>query len=150
MEWNTRQDWWFLYISEGHLWFGVSASWPIKGIQDSPWILDSRYWIPVILSVWILIVSGIPDFSELYSRFQSTGFRISQTKIFQFPESGLDSGFQLFVGFRISWAVFRISKPRIPNSTAKISQIPRCGFPYMGSRSAWSRKLTLSNVTQTA
>ena len=31
----------------------------------------------------------------------------------------LDSGFQLLVGFRIPWAVFRIPKPRIPDSTSK-------------------------------
>ena len=30
----------------------------------------------------------------------------------------LESGFQLFVGFRIHWAVFRIPKPRIADSQA--------------------------------
>ena len=36
----------------------------------------------------------------------------------------LDSGFQSLVGFPILKAVFRIPKPRTPDSTGKISRIP--------------------------
>ena len=105
----------------GALWFGIRASFPIKGIQDSPWIPDpgAGFQSSSHQSVWILIVSRIPDslscipdsksqdskfhkqkfprfrnpawiqdsncywdsgFLELYSGFQSPGFRIPQQK----------------------------------------------------------------------
>ena len=41
------------------------------------------------LGFQILNISGIPDFFELNSRFQSPGFRIPQAKIYQIPEFGL-------------------------------------------------------------
>ena len=47
------------------------------------------------------------------------GFRIPAT------------GFQSLVGFRIFLAVFWIPKPRIPDSTAKISRLPESGFLFM-------------------
>ena len=89
MERNTRQDWWFLYVYEGHLWFGVSASWPIKGIQDSPWILDSRCWISVILSVWILIVGWIPDSLSCIPDFKAQDSKFHKHKLprFRNPDS---------------------------------------------------------------
>ena len=62
-----------------------------KGIQlRHSWILDSTPWIPNSI-YWI------PD-------------------LFQW---NLDSGFELLVGFRIPTPVFRIPKPRIPDSTSK-------------------------------
>ena len=62
------------------------------------------------------------------------GFRIPGTGTWN-----LDSGFSSIVGWRISWAVFRIPKPRIPQANfprfwitqAKISWIPESKFPYM-------------------
>ena len=62
-------------------------------IMDSiPWIPDFSYWIPdplpVDLGVRIAIVSGIPGFLELYSRFQSPWFLIPQEKISRGPECG--------------------------------------------------------------
>ena len=54
------------------------------------WILDSTPWIPDSI-YWI------PD-------------------LFQW---NLDSGFELLVGFRIPTPVFRIPRPRIPDSTSK-------------------------------
>ena len=59
------------------------------------WILDSRYWNPVSLSVElgfrILIVIGIPDSlsSQVCSGFQSLGFRNPQEKLpgFQFAQT---------------------------------------------------------------
>jgi len=42
----------------------------------------------------------------------------------------LVSIFQLLVGFRIPWSVFRIPKPRMSDSTSKISRNP--DFPFMG------------------
>ena len=49
----------------------------------------------------------------------------------------LDSGFELLVGFRIPTPVFRIPRPRSPDSTSKISKIPdsKCkNFPDSGIR----------------
>ena len=49
----------------------------------------------------------------------------------------LDSGFESLVGFWIPYAVFRIPKPRIPDSTIKISPIPDStskNFPDSGIR----------------
>ena len=71
-----------------------------------------------------------------------SGFQVLDSS---FCHWNLDSGFQFLVGFRIPWPVFRIPKPRIPDSTnkflsdygfripqAKVSQIRESGFPYMG------------------
>ena len=44
----------------------------------------------------------------------------------------LDSGFQSLVWFPIPYGVFQIPKPRIPDSTRKISWTLESGFPYMG------------------
>ena len=49
----------------------------------------------------------------------------------------LDSRFQLLVGFRIPWDVFRILKARIPDSTSKMLNIrinfldSKSGLPYV-------------------
>ena len=53
---------------------------PCKGIQDSLWILDSRYWILAFVSgtgFQSLVGSG---FLKLCSRFQSPGFQIPREK----------------------------------------------------------------------
>ena len=71
---------------------------PCKGIQAQSRMLDSTPWIPDS-RYWI------PD-------------------LFQW---NLDSGFQLLVGFRIPWAVLRILRPRIPDSTRK--NFPDAGIP---------------------
>ena len=68
------------------------------------------------------------------------GFRISRTG-FRMPcHWNLDSGFQSLVRLRILWAVFRIPKLRIPDSTrqAKIFRIPKSGFLYMGRTKTWA------------
>ena len=52
------------------------------------------------------------------------GFRILGTGIRILCQWNLDSGFQSLVGFQIPWAVFRIPKPRTPDSTANFSKIP--------------------------
>ena len=47
----------------------------------------------------------------------------------------LDSEFQSLMGFRTPWAIFRIPKPRIPDSTRNI--FPECRFKkqrFLGSR----------------
>ena len=44
-----------------------------------------------------------------------SGFQVLDSSLCQW---NLDSGFQLFTGFQIHWAVFRIPKPRIPDSQA--------------------------------
>ena len=70
----------------------------------------------------------------------NSGFRVLDSGLVQW---NLDSEFHSLVGFSIPWAVFRIPKPRILDSTSKIfpdfgfymskfSQIPESGFPYMG------------------
>ena len=71
---------------------------PCKGIQAiQSWILNST--------------SRIPD----------SGFPVLDSCLSQW---NLDSGFQSLVAFWISWAVFRIPKPRTPDSTANFSKIP--------------------------
>ena len=78
---------------------------PCKGIQDSPefWIPHREFPIP---SNWF------PFFSV------ELGFWT--------PE------FQSLVEFWIPWAIFRIPKLRIPDSTSKIFRNPESGFPHMG------------------
>ena len=66
------------------------------------WILDSTPWIP--------------------------DSRYKITDLFQW---NLDSRYQLSVGLRIPTAVLWIPRPRIPDSTCKISRIPESGFSYM-------------------
>jgi len=62
---------------------------PYKGIQDSLvfWISGTGFqFLSVGLGFWIPIVSGIPDFLELYSGFQSPRFDgISQILESRFP-----------------------------------------------------------------
>ena len=97
------------------------------GSFDLPWSEWSRItdpdpdqpkgphpWIPKTV-----LYSG---FHAVYSEFQvlDSGFFVS----------GVDSGVQSLGGFRIPWSVFRIPKPRIPDSTRTIS--PEFGFPYKG------------------
>ena len=53
------------------------------------------------------------------------GFQVLYSSICQ---QNLDSGFKWLVGFQIALAVFRIPKPRIPDSTSKISPIAKSGF----------------------
>ena len=50
-------------------------------------------------------------FHAMYSGFQVLDFSLSQWN--------LDSRLQSLVGFRITWVVFRIPKPRIPDSRSK-------------------------------
>ena len=45
-----------------------------------------------------------------------SGFQLLDPSLSQW---NLESGFQSLVGFRIPWAVFRIPKPRIPDSTSR-------------------------------
>ena len=59
--------------------------------DSTPWIPDSRHLIPFFFSgTWILDSNPFYDsrFLELYSRFQNSGFQISQAKLSQIPESG--------------------------------------------------------------
>ena len=79
---------------------------PSRGIQS--WILDSA-------TPWI------PDYTYriLDSLSMELGFRI-----------------QSLEGFRIPGAVFRILKPEISDSTAKISRIPESGYPLRGAISS--------------
>ena len=84
-----------------------------KGVEDS-----HGFWIP-----------------RRGFRIPSTGFRI-------FCQCSVDSRFQSLMGFRIPWSVFRIQKPRIPDSTSKISRILESTFPYMGELSMLSSERT--------
>ena len=63
-----------------------------------------------------------------------SGFRVLDTSLCQY---NLDSGLQSLVGFRISWAVFRIPQAKFPHSVSRIpegiiSLIPVSGVRYMG------------------
>ena len=57
---------------------------PLCGFQITGTGLDS---FSVELGFRIPIASGIPDFTELYSRFQIPGFRIPWAKISRTPDS---------------------------------------------------------------
>ena len=72
--------------------FSVSLTSDSRHVRESKTVLD-------------------PGFHAVDSRFQVLDFTLFQWN--------LDSGFQSFVGFRIPWAVFRIPKFRIPDSTSK-------------------------------
>ena len=130
-----------------------------KGIQDS-----HGFWIPrrgfrILVAGFQIFSSGtrIPDsncqwdsrFLQLYSGFQTPGFRIPLAKISWISESGfpymykgiqdrlgfwiprhgfriadlfqwnLDSGFQMSVGFQIPKAVYGIPSYRSPDSKSK-------------------------------
>ena len=126
----------------------------IKGIQDSHgfWIPRRGFRIPV--TGFQIFSSGtrFPDsncqwdsrFLQLYSGFQTQGFRIPLAKIpgFRNPDSltcikgcktvwdsgfripdlfqwNLDSGLQMSVGFQIPTAVFRFPRDRSPDSNSK-------------------------------
>ena len=59
-------------------------------LDSSSWIPDSRHWIPVFVSgTWILDSNRNWDsgFLELYSGFQSQGFRIPWGKISRIPDT---------------------------------------------------------------
>ena len=81
---------------------------------------------------WTLnATSRIPD-SRNYCRFQPF-------------QRNLDSGFQSLVGFRILWNVFRIPKPKIPDSTSKNFPDSGIRFPLHGAISSmtsfrWQRE----------
>ena len=108
--------------------FGIA---PCKGIQA-----NLGFWIPgtgfqiFVSGTWIQDSNRQWDSRslELYSGFH-------KPKISRVPESGLDSGFQLLVGFRIPRALFRI-----PNSKAQDCRLHKqkffgfrnSGFPYKG------------------
>ena len=95
----------YLHIFLVFLWMSIVIR-PMKGNPGQSWILDStwwiadtRYWIPVFVSeTWILgfIRCWDSGFFELYSRFQSPGFQISQAKFSRIP----DSKKQKFLAFR--------------------------------------------------
>ena len=59
----------------------------------------------------------------------NSGFQVLDSSLCQW---NLNSVFQSLLGFRTPWAVFRIPKPRIPDSTDKNSRILKSWFPYMG------------------
>ena len=73
-------------------------------------LLTEKFCSRLLLKKW-----GIQD--SLVFWIPHRGFRI-------LCQWNLDSGLQLLVGFRIPWAVFRVPKPRIPDSTRQISRIP--------------------------
>ena len=72
---------------------------------------------------------GNPTQLVLYSGFHAmdSGFHVLDSGSFVTGTWIPDSGFQSLVRLRIPWAVFRIPKPRIPDSTSK-------NFPDSGTR----------------
>lgn len=54
---------------------------------------------------------------------KDSGFQVLDSSLYQ---RNLDSGFQSLVRFRILSAVFRIPKPRIPDSAS--NNFPDCGI----------------------
>ena len=84
-----------------------------------------------LLDTWLkTLYTGSPHVTEsktvLDSGFHTVefGFQVLDSSLCKWS---LDSGFQSLVGFRTPCTVFRILKPRIPNSTCTI-------FPDFGSR----------------
>ena len=96
------------------------------------WILPSKlflksrlhYEIDLLVNVrsckgWNILfcsIKGLPHVRESKTVLDS-GFHTVNSSLCQW---NLDSGFHLFVGFQIPWAVFWIPKSRIPHSTSKI------------------------------
>ena len=97
-----------------------------------------------LLDTWLkTLYTGSPHVTEsktvLDSGFRTVefGFQVLDSSLCQW---NLDSGFQSLVGFRTPCTVFRILKPRIPNSTCTIfpdfgsrkKKFPESGIPYTG------------------
>ena len=122
---------------------GIQPLYPGFKVMDSTFQSIVRFRIP-----WF--VFRIPDsriHKQTFPRFRnfpwgiapckrirdSLGFWIPR-RIFPIPDTGFyilcqgnwDSGLQSLVGFCIPWAVFRVPKPRIPDSTNQIFLIPDC------------------------
>ena len=113
--------------------------------MESPHVKGTR---PILDSGFQIFVSGtwIEDsnrqwdsrFLELYSGFQKPRIPNSiSKKISRVPESGLDSGFQSSVGFRIPRALFRIpyselQSPGLQVPQAKISRVPEFRISLQG------------------
>ena len=72
-----------------------------------------------------------------------TGFTVVDSSL---CEWNFNSGFQSFVGFRIPWAVFRIPKPRIPDSTSKIFLDSGIRIPLHGVIYPLTRLLPLDTL----
>ena len=70
-----------------------------------------------------------PPLSESKTVLES-GFQDMDSSLCQW---NLDSGFQSLVGFRTPWAVFRIPKPRISDSTNKNLLDSRIRIPLHGA-----------------
>ena len=75
------------------------------------------YWRFTVVSVVYVTCKGIQDSLE---------FRIPGTGLQFLSDPGFWTPIVYLVGFRIPWAVFRIPKPRIPDSISKI--FPDFGF----------------------
>ena len=103
---------------------------------------------------------GLPiDWSPYVREYKTvldSGFQILDSSLCQW---NLDSGFQSLVGFQIPWAVFRIPKSRIPDSTrknfpgfrisqAKLSRIPESGIRYRGRDLPISSQADQTHVTR--
>ena len=73
-----------------------------------------------------------------------SGFQVPDSSLCQW---NLDSGFQLPVGFRTHWAVFRIPKPRISDTQAWFCRIPESQFPYIGRQLAYWRQSSQETLT---
>ena len=87
----------------------------------------------------------------LYSGFHAVDSEF-QVRDSGFFVSGRDSGLQSLAGFRIPWSVFRIPKPRISDSTRKISRIPQekfSGFQNSDSLTRGEPKVSMATNDNT-
>ena len=73
-------------------------------------------------------IKGIQDSLGFWT--VDSGFPVVDSSL---CEWNLDSEFQSFVGFRIPRTVFRIPKPRIPDSTSKIFPDSGIRIPFHGA-----------------
>ena len=110
--------------------YGISALFPQMSFHG-----ETSGGIMKVLVVFLLLHVREPK-TVLDSGFHAvdSGIQVLNASLCQW---NLDSRFQLLVGFRIPWDVFRILKPRIPDSTSKILNIrinfldSKSGFSYV-------------------
>ena len=99
--------------------------------------------IHFIFGQWLGFSSILPKIQVFYLTRESSILDskpwIPDSRYWILYRWNLDSGFQSLVGFRIPWAVFRIPKSRIPDSTTKVFSNSGMRIPLHGALLVLSR-----------